>query len=134
MNSFNDIVASGGVRWGRGSRGLVHGEQIVSSVEGVAADRHGVQVLTKQEPQLLVFTAQIGLLFLQSFPLQHGSVDAPRHLLQLGYLLQMDTKVSVLHSLGNKFTVQLVCHFQMEEKSNLCFIINLEYEAVAAKS
>lgn len=81
MHGLDDGVASAGARWGRGGRGRVHGEQHVASVEGVVADRHGVQVLTQQKPQLLVLSAHVVFVFLQSFSLQHSSVDAPHHLL-----------------------------------------------------
>lgn len=88
MNGLDDGVASVAVRWGRGGRGLVHGEQSVASVECAVADRHAVQVLAKQKPQLLVLSAQIIFLVLQSFSLQHGAVEAPHHLLQLRHALQ----------------------------------------------
>ncbi len=88
VNSLDDGVASVAVQWGRGGRGPVHGEQSVASFEGVVADRHGVQVLAQQKLQLLVLSAQIVFLLLQSFSLQHGGADAPHHLLQLRHVLQ----------------------------------------------
>ncbi len=83
MNAFDDGVASAGVRWGCGGRRLQHSEQGVASIEGIAAQCHGVQVLTQQKPQLLVVCAHVVFVSLQSFSLQHSSVDASPQLLQL---------------------------------------------------
>lgn len=83
MNPLDDGVAAAGVWRVRGGRGPVHSEQRVASVEGVAAERHGVQVPAQQELQLLVLSAQIVFVSLQSFSLQHTSVDAPGDLLHL---------------------------------------------------
>lgn len=69
MNGLDDRVASGGVWWSCGSRGRVHGQRRVVPVECVVADRHGVQVLTEQKPQLLVLSAHVVFVLLQSFSL-----------------------------------------------------------------
>lgn len=66
MNGLDDCVASVGLRWSRGSRGRVHGERHVVAVERVVVDGHGVQVLTEQEPQLLVLSAHGVFVLLQS--------------------------------------------------------------------
>lgn len=83
MNRLDDGVASVGVCVDRGGRCAVHGEQSVASVQRVVADRHGVQVLTQQKPQLLVLSAQIVSVFLQRVSMQQSSVAALQHLLQL---------------------------------------------------
>lgn len=48
----------------------------MGSPECANVDRHGVQVLTKQNPQLVVLLRQIVFVLPQSFSPQHSSVDA----------------------------------------------------------
>lgn len=42
-----------------------------------------VQVLTQQQPQLLVFLSEVFFVLPQSFSPQHGAVEPPQQLLQL---------------------------------------------------
>lgn len=105
VHSLNDGVASVSVWGARGGRGPGHGEQSVAPVE--VAERHGVQVLTQQELQLLVLSSQLVSLSPHGFSLQDWRVEAPRHLLQRWHVLHTHRSVKatrhsiITHSFWN---------------------------------
>lgn len=110
MNGLDDGVTSVLVPWCRRGRCPVRGEQSVGSIERAVADRHGVQVPTQQKPQLLVLSAQVPSLLLQSLSMQHSGVDAPHQLLQLWKLrslLHTETQVSVDKGTVHKYYLDL---------------------------
>lgn len=101
MNGLDDCVVPAVVQGGRCGRGRRHSQQRVAAVESVFAERHGVQVLMQQKPQLLVLLAHVVFVSPQSFSMQHGTVDAPhevRQFQQFGHLLRRKRRgVSAVH-------------------------------------
>lgn len=76
-----DLVENGVLGAG-GHRSRVRCVQQLRS-NGLSLDCRCVQVLTQQQPQLLVFPSEVVLLLPQSFSAQHGAVESPQQLPQL---------------------------------------------------
>lgn len=76
-----DLVYDGVLGAG-GDRSWVHCAQRLWS-NRLSLDCCCVQVLTQQQPQLLVFLSEVCLVLPQSFSPQHSTVESPQQLLQL---------------------------------------------------
>lgn len=122
LNNPDDIVAPVGVWWGRRGRGAGYCEQCVMRVEGVVADAHVVHLLTELKPQLLVLSAQVSSLSLQSVSKQQSRVQASHQLLQLWKLLQRETQLSGVSQsvrllISQSFTAYLFSFFFLNHRS-----------------